>query len=245
MEARRALSRVLGGLVLAALWTGTALGDASTDLDWIGQLSGFSERSRGGGETSYLVSGDAQQAWDALAKGLSDRGWQVTAEKTNTLAALSARRMTAVKGNVEAFLHLKQAAVVQKLIVTRRTLDVPAAAGTSRSGAAPPRPEPAAPRAAPAKPAGTSIDLFDNGVTGTYHCEGSKVTVNGNAADITLDGSCQSLSVTGNGNRIRVDAGIESLSVLGNQNTVVWSRARNKTTPRIADYGSGNSVKAE
>jgi hypothetical protein len=121
MAARFTLSCVL--VLLLATLASAMPGDASsdTDLGWISQLPGFSEKSKPG-ETAYLVSGDGAKAWEALSKGLTERGWSITGGSAKALSALSAQRMTAVKANVEASFHLKQAAVLQKLVVSRRTL---------------------------------------------------------------------------------------------------------------------------
>jgi hypothetical protein len=121
MKASIALSCVL--VLLLTPFASARPGDATsaTDLSWIGGLPGFSEKNKPG-ETAYLVSGDGAKAWEALTKGLTERGWTIAGGSAKGLSALSAQRMTAVKGNVEASFYLKQAAVIQKLVVTRRTL---------------------------------------------------------------------------------------------------------------------------
>jgi hypothetical protein len=196
------------------------------------------------------VNGDAKQAFEALTKSLTERGWQIEPGKSNTLGVLSAQRMTATKGNVEAFFHMKQAAMLTKLIVTTRTIEAaPVAPASASAPAAVPAPAIKSAPAAPSMKAQAAtlppLELYDNGIRGSYRCEGRRVSVNGNACDLTLEGSCESLSVTGNGNRVSVLAQVGSISVLGNQNTVAWSRAGNPKPPRVSNLGSGSSVSAE
>jgi len=244
MRLRRALSCVLG-LALLAVPAGARPGDAAadTDLSWIGTLPGFSLKDRGAGETSYLVAGDAAGAFETLKKGLTERGWQIAPGKSGTLSALSAQRMTATKGDVEALLHMKQAAVIVKLVVTTRTIGSTkapvAAAPGAAAGTAPASP------AQPAQAAAPPIELFDNGLRGSYRCEGSRVAVSGNNCEIALEGACESLTVNGNANRVRVRGRVASITVLGNQNSVTWSRAGNPSPPRVSNLGTGSTVREE
>ncbi len=236
MSLFRVVACVLGTALLAVP------GDASsdTDLAWVGTLPGFALKDKASGETSYMVNGDAKQAFDALAKSLTERGWRIEPGKSNTVSLVSAQRMTATKGDVEAFFHMKQAAIITKLIVTTRTV-APAPAPAAAA-----KPAPAAASSTKAQPAALPpLEFYDNGIRGSYRCEGRRVSVNGNACELTLEGACDSLSVTGNGNRVRVLAQIGSISVLGNQNSVAWSKAGNPKPPRVSNLGSGSSVNAE
>jgi hypothetical protein len=240
MSLNRALSCVLG---VALLILPVRPGDAAseTDLTWIGSLPGFALKDQAPGETSYLVSGDATAAFEALKKGLAERGWQITPAKSGSLSALSARRMTATKGDVEALLHMKQAAVIVKLVVTTRTIASAGAPTPAGLKTAPP----AAPAPAAAPAAGPPIELYDNGLRGSYRCDGSRVGVNGNNCDITLEGTCESVAVNGNANRVRVLARVRSISVLGNSNTVTWSRAQNPSAPKVSNLGAASTVREE
>ncbi len=249
MSLMRALSGVLG-VALLALPAIARPGDAAsgTDLSWIGSLPGFALKDQAAGETSYLISGDAAAAFEALKKGLGERGWLIAPGKSSSLSALSAQRMTATKGNVEALLHMKQAAVIVKLVVTTRIVEAPPPPPAPVAAPAAPKAPPAmkAPATAPAATAAVPpIELFDNGVRGSYRCNGAKVSVNGNNCEISLEGSCESLAVNGNSNRVRVLGRVGSIQVLGNQNTVSWSRAANPTPPRVANLGTGGSVREE
>ncbi len=242
MSLFRVVACVLGTALLAVP------GDASSDSDlaWVGMLPGFALKDKARDETSYLVNGDAKQAFDALTRSLAERGWRIEPGKSNTLSVLSAQRMTATKGEVEAFFHMKQAAIITKLIVTTRTVAAAPAVAPAPSAATAPavKPAPAAPVIAQA-PVLPPLEFYDNGIRGSYRCEGRRVSVNGNACELTLEGACDSLSVTGNGNRVRVLAQIGSISVLGNQNSVAWSKAGNPKPPRVSNLGSGSSVSAE
>ena len=239
MSLSRAVACVLGIVLLAipaSAQSQAALSD--TDLAWVGTLPGFTLKDRAPSETSYLVSGDAKEGFVSLTKALTERGWRIEPGKSNTVSALSAQRMTATKGNVEASFHMKQAAILTKLIVTTRTLAAAASAPAVKAA-------PAVPIAKAQAAASAPLEFYDNGIHGNYRCEGRRVIVHGDACNLTLEGVCESLSVTGNGNRVRVVAQIGSISVLGNQNTVAWSKAGNPKAPRVENLGSGSSVIAE
>jgi hypothetical protein len=86
---------------------------------------------------------------------------------------------------------------------------------------------------------------MDEGVKGSYACEGRDVTVNGNQCRLTLTGSCGGVTVNGNTNTLRIDGTVESIHTLGNGNTVAWSAAANPKAPRVSDLGNGNQVRKE
>jgi hypothetical protein len=184
---------------------------------------------------------------DALGKALAQHGWQTAPGKSSSLSALSAQRLIATKAGTEALFHMKQAAVIVKLVVTTRRLPEAAAAAAPAAPAPAAKPPAAAPAAAAAASASKaeSLDFYDNGVRGTYNCDGRRVRITGNACELSLEGRCDSVAVMGNANRVRVLAAIGSINVTGNQNTVSWSKAQNPTPPRVSNLGAGSRVDAE
>lgn len=93
----------------------------------------------------------------------------------------------------------------------------------------------------PARMAAGDLDLMDNNLTKTYHCDG-QVTVNGNHCNLTLDGPCNALVVNGNDNTIRVEGSIKAIATNGNRNAVIWSKAQNPEPPKISNPGTGNRI---
>lgn len=111
-----------------------------------------------------------------------------------------------------------------------------------------------------ASAAAADVMVVDNNQKLTVDCAKDKtVTVAGNKATITLNGTCEAVIVSGNhasvkgssvrflvsgnDNTVDVDAADE-IQVTGNKNTVSYKKGIKAKAPRVSNPGNNNTVSA-
>ena len=110
-----------------------------------------------------------------------------------------------------------------------------------------------------ASTAAADVSIVDNNQTVTVDCaKDPNVSIAGNAAKVTLNGTCKavvlagnqatvtgsagSVSIAGNENKATLDS-VDSLSITGNKNTVSYAKASDaKKKTRVSNLGKDNNV---
>jgi hypothetical protein len=223
----------VGGLLTPVLAT-----TPDNDVTWIGLLPGISIESRDTTQSGvYVISGSLAIASGRIKDGFTKRGW--TIQKGTTMAGGLLRTLVASKGDRQVKVVLNEAMGMQnvtmsasKLVVTvTETVSAPEAVGSS-----------AVARATDSGAPSARIYLVDDKMSGTYHCGGTYVALNGSDCDITLDGLCSTLVINGDRNKVKIKASIPSISFTGTGNAVTWSGTGNPSQPVVTDEGKENQI---
>lgn len=230
-----ALALIFGG-------TGTAIqaAPADTSIDWIKDLPGVSvtsrKETRDGLEVVYGVSGDVIATLERIREGLTKRGWTIEESTDSSFAMVTKRILIAANQGAKVEVVASRTGRIQDIVVTLRgAVGSRSSSGTRGSSST-------VGARTPAPTSGARIDLIQDDLSGTYECQGSRVTLSGNRGNITLNGKCTYLVVTGSENTVLIQGGIEAITAVGSNNVVIWSAAENPTPPRVTNIGSGNEI---
>lgn len=87
-----------------------------------------------------------------------------------------------------------------------------------------------------------TLTLGANDETRTIDCSGNKnVAILGNRNNLTLRGTCHTISVLGNSNSVAAEA-VKAISAMGSANKVTWLKGMDGPAPHIVSMGSNNSI---
>src|SRR3989442_515572 len=98
------------------------------------------------------------------------------------------------------------------------------------------------PTAESSNAAGTDqIVVTGNGVQRSIDCTGRDATVDGNALQVVLNGTCPTVRISGHGNQVDIGT-VGAIAITGSGNKVHWAAAQSGSQPSVEDTGDGNDI---
>lgn len=183
---------------------------AAPEDQWLRRQAGVSVLTQGAARSVYRVRGRGEGILDAYRDRLEAQRWKAVAAVYS--GPVRHLRLRRDADVVDATLQIGTPA--SKLTVTGSTLPGHGAIADKR--------------------------VEGERMQGTYELGGGTFALNGDRADITIEGAVSIVRVNGSHNEIKIDAAAAAVFVRGRDNHVTWRRSRNRLTPVVTVEGPYN-----